>query len=224
MTSLEAYKRFLLKVNKNDTNRKINISKGEFVIIFNDQAAIWLKNKIEFNLKSDEMDDIEELLVTDSELKKIGDTTKSSDFEIPSDYFKYSNSYSIAKKDGCTPAILYNYEIKNKNVNFNYIDDNNDPSFDYQETFVRVANNLIRVGRKEDFTIDKCFLDYYKLPLQIDISGYKKVDGTQSVDINPNISDPLVNEIISYCATEFIRTFGQSDEFALSKDRIKTEI
>jgi len=35
MKAIEAYQKLLLKVNKNDTNSSINISKAEFVLIFN---------------------------------------------------------------------------------------------------------------------------------------------------------------------------------------------
>lgn len=59
MTSLEAYKLYLLKANKNDTNKNIGISKGEFVLFYNSQAPIWLDIKLEQCLSSDKINDIE---------------------------------------------------------------------------------------------------------------------------------------------------------------------
>ena len=46
MTSLEAYKHFLLLINKNDSNTNVNISKGEFVLLFNSQKRVWLNEKL----------------------------------------------------------------------------------------------------------------------------------------------------------------------------------
>lgn len=221
-TALEAYKLFLLKANKNDTNKNIVISKGEFVLIYNSQAPIWLDQKVESVLSSDRANDIEELLKTDIKLEKVEDTTLSSNFKLPADFSKYSRSYSIAKKKGCSNTILYNWDIKNKNINNLYIDNNEKPSFEYQETFVRMSDGLLKV-HIDDFVIEEEYLDYYKLPSKIDIEGYIHTDGSESKNIDPIESDEIVNQIVSYCVMETVRVYEKSDEFTLAKDRIQIE-
>jgi hypothetical protein len=43
MTSVEAFKRFQLKINKNDTNTDVDINRGEFVLLYNEQKDVWLR-------------------------------------------------------------------------------------------------------------------------------------------------------------------------------------
>src|SRR6185369_11249479 len=136
MTSLQAYKEFLIKLNKNDTNRNINIPKGQFVLLYNQQRHPWLSNRIESGLKDDTIDDLEELLTLDTELEKTEVKTNFTSFLLPSDFFYYSTSYSLASKEGCSQSVIYNWNPKNKNKNELLKSDNDKPSFEYQESFV----------------------------------------------------------------------------------------
>ncbi len=212
MTSLELYKRFLIKLNKNDTNRNINIPKGQFVLLYNEQRPIWLENRIEEGLGTDAIDDIGELLILDTELERTEVKTNFTSFKLPLDFFDYSSSYSLASKEGCSQSVIYNWNCKNKNKNELQKSENDKPSFEYQETFVSQNNNLLSVY-KNDFEVDSAFLDYYRLPRAIDIKGYTNIDGSQSQDINPDISDKLVNEILEYCKRETIKIYVTPEAF-----------
>lgn len=220
MTSLDAYKAFLIKFNKNDSNRNINVPKGQFVLIYNEQAEIWEDERVDKGVSSDDLDDIDELLTLDAPLTKDEEFRDFTNFTVPADFFRYSTSYSLATKASCSQTVLYNWEIKNKNKNNFKIDAHNKPSFEYQETFVVINADKLGVYHT-DFTVDKVFLDYYRLPIKIDVSGYIKVDGTQSTDINPDISNKLVNEIIDYCVKEATRIYENVDGFKLADERIK---
>lgn len=76
----------------------------------------------------------------------------------------------------------------------------------------------------DDFTIEEAYLDYYRLPSKIDIEGYIHPDHSESIELNPIESDKIINEIISFCVLETIRTYEKSDEFALARDRVNNEI
>ena len=206
MTSLDAYKRYLLKINKNDTNRNINIPKGEFVLRYNDLRNVWLADRIRDDIGTSEIDDISELLVLDKELKVNENLDKFTSFTLPEDFVEHVSSYSLATKEGCSESVIYNWNSKAKNKNNLLISDNDSPSFEYQETFISINIPLISVY-KTDFEISKVFLDYYRLPERIDIEGYTNIDGTISQEINPDISDPLVNEIIDYCVRETLKAY-----------------
>lgn len=221
MTSLELYNNYLIKVNKNDTNRNIKIPKGQFVLLYNQQSKIWLSNKIEDNLKTDSIDDIGELLELDISFEKIVEDEKSADFKKPDNYFEYSNSYSIATTTDCGETVLYNWNTKNKNKNNLFINENQKPSFDYQETFITQFLNSIKVY-KEGFELKALYVDYYRIPKEIDIEGYINVDGTQSKTINPDISDYLTNQILNYCVLETTRIFENPD-FQLANNRVDKE-
>lgn len=223
MTSLELYNNYLRKINKNDTNRNIKIPKGQFVNLYNEQTPIWLKAKIKNDIQTDRINDIGELLELDKELIKYQDNLNTSDFIQPSDYFEYSSSYCIAKKGNCDERVLYCWNNKNKNKNTLLINDNQKPSFEFEDTFVAQNKNVLSVY-KTDFEVKRFYLDYYKLPKKIDIDGYINVDGTPSTTINPEISEYLANQILNYCVLETIRVYESPEAFQLAKERIEKEI
>lgn len=222
MTALEAYKNFLLKINKNDTNRNVRIGKGTFVLMYNEQADIWLANKLDRDNDSSEKNDISELLIHDEELTLFKQNTSFDEFSTPLDLFEYESSYSIACKGRCKERKLYNWDFKTKNKNVLFQDENNNPSFEYEQTLVNLSGDKLLVF-KTDFSIDKQYLTYYRRPRQIDIEGYTKVNGQPSKNVDPDISDKSVNEIINRCSIEVIRSYENPEGFALAKDRLTTE-
>lgn len=222
MTSLEAYKNFLFKINKNDTNRNIRIGKGTFVLMYNEQADVWLSNKLNRDNDSSEKNDIEELLVHDKELEELRSFNSYTEFKLPEDHFEYEASYSLACKGKCKDRVLYNWDFKSKNKNVLFQDENNNPSFEYEQTLVNLSGGKLLVF-KTDFDINKQFLTYYRRPRQIDIEGYIKVNGQPSKNVDPDISDKSVNEIVNRCAIEVIRRYENPEGFQLAKDRLTQE-
>ena len=99
---------------------------------------------------------------------------------------------------------------------------NNKPSFDYEETLLKIAGEEIKIYF-DDFKIKQAFLSYYKEPIDIDIAGYIKIDGTASKTINPKLPDIAVNEIVSRCVREFVGITENPQGFAVAKDRITNE-
>jgi hypothetical protein len=222
MKAIELYKSFLLKINKNDTNSNISISKGEFVILYNEQKKIWLAEKIKAKNNDIDIHDLERLYIKDKEIKKSKSDNNSSYFKLPDDYYTYDSSYSVAKKEKCERE-LSNWLVKPKNVNVLLSDTNNSPSFEYEETICIVSQNHL-VVYKDDFSIEKIFLSYYKEPVNIDIEGYIKFDGTLSTDIDPiDLDDKSISEIINRCALETIRIYENPEGFSLAQHRIQTE-
>lgn len=220
-TALEAYQNFLIKIDKNDTNANIHISKGEFVLLYNEQRLVWLEEKLSKKGGDIDIHDLEQLLKKDAPLNKVKDDTNSSHFEMPDNYFKFDSSYSIAKKGKCERPIT-NWLVKSRNVNVLLNDTNSSPSFEYEETICIISEGNL-VIYKGDFTILETFLNYYKEPLAIDIEGYTKIDGTPSTTINPELDSKSVNEIINRCAMEVVRNYENQEGAQLSKDRITSE-
>lgn len=222
MKVIELYKSFLLKINKNDTNSNINISKGEFVILYNEQKKIWLEEKLKSKSNDIDIHDLERLYIKDKEIFKSKSDTNSSHFELPTDYYKYDSSFSLAKKGKCLRE-LSNWLVKPKNVNTLLNDTNNSPSFEYEETLCIISQNHI-VVYKDDFDIEKVYISYYKVPMDIDIEGYIKFDGTLSTNIDPiDLNHKSISEIINRCAIETIRIYENPEGFQLAQHRIQTE-
>lgn len=222
MTSLESYKKFLLKVNKNDTNSNINISKGQYVLMYNEQKRNWLKIAIEKDQSSDLINYIEEILILGHPLEFKKDEFDRAVFEMPDNYFSYVSSRSLAVRGNCTDRLM-NWEIKPKNTNPLLIDEDNNPSFDYRETFVNLSKRGLEVY-KTDFEIKTVFLDYYREPRDIDIEGYRRIDGTLSTNIDPDTDDENTEEIIDMCATEAQRNYQSSEQYQLAETRQQNHI
>lgn len=222
MTSYEAYKKLLLKVNKNDTNADIDISKGEFVLLFNEQKSRWLKQKIGEKDNRIDAQDLQDIQVKFKTLDNAEDKEHYSTFTLPSNFFSYISSYSVCSDGKCKGLVIRNYPIKPSNENMLLEDANNAPSLEFEETVVDLSDNKLFVYKK-DFTVDSVVLNYYKNPTDIDLAGYIKLDGDISTDINPDIDDVNVDEIVDRCAVEIIRRYENPDGFALAKDRLAQE-
>lgn len=214
----EIYKRFLIKINKNDTNSNINVPKGIFVLLFNEAKDFWLENKIEEVRKNGLKNHISELLVIDYEMAQKSKSTNFTEFTLPSDFFDIESAYSICKKGSCTNRVVYNFDFKQRNKNVLFQNENEKPSFEYQETLFNLNNNGLLVYT-DGFDIEKQLLSYYKRPENIDIAGYTKFDGTPSTDIDTTLEDKHVIEIINLCSLEAVTNFENGEGFQLQKQR-----
>ena len=221
MTSIEAYNRFLLKINKVDTNTEIAILTSFFVLLYNSERLRWLSDKIKQKSTDSNINYISELLVSDYELNFNEKKDIYTTFNLLDDFFLYVSSISYASNDVCE-RMLFNYLIDLKNRNSYYEDEFKSLSFDWEETFVELSNNNLLVFTK-DFFLVKVNLDYYRKPSEIDIDGYINSEGNESTNINLDLSDIWVNEIIDRCALEVIRQYENLQGFELGVDRINRE-
>lgn len=219
MTSLEAYKKFELKIDKLSTKDNVDISAGEFVIIFNEQQTKWFSNAFK-NKSNRDSDKVQNLIIHDLELYSREVHLNHTDFSLPKDYFDYISSYSLAVKGTCKDRVIYNEEVKPQNKNILYKDEYNTPSFDFQEGFITLAGNLLQVYTS-NFDIEKTFLTYYRYPKDIDIEGYIKIDGSSSKDIHPELSDYYTDQVIDWCAKEVAGRYQDSEGFQFSSERIR---
>ena len=86
--SKEIYKRFLLSFNKNDSNAGTNIPISHFVLTFNSERLRWLND---FFDKDDwRLQQIDNLLVVDKNIGKVGDLKDSVSFKLPDDFFRHA--------------------------------------------------------------------------------------------------------------------------------------
>lgn len=219
LTPIEIYNKFQLKVNKNDTNGNVKIPKGKFVEIFNEQKRNWLDEKAKVKESSDYIEDLEFLLETDIPLKKLTSSTLKDDFALPQNFFKRVSGYSLASRGVCKNVVLYNWFIKPKDVSVVLQNSNQHPSFDYQETVALINNSKVSVY-KTDFNIDEMYLSYYREPLDIDIEGYIKADGSASTNIQIDLDKKSIEEIINLAALEAVRNTESIEQTNLAQSRV----
>lgn len=221
MTIQQAYKKFLLKINKNDTNDEVRISPAEFVLSFNEERLNWLREKIKQKASDDSINDIDELLIEDEELSEFNEKRDHNDFILPIDYFHFVSANALGERDGCEKDLeVINIKPKDKNTILK--DEMNNPSFEWEETISLISNGKIQIY-KSDFDVSKLWLSYYREPIAVDIEGYLNIDKTTSKTINPDLSDTNVNEIINRCAAEIARDYQNGESFQLREQKISTE-
>jgi hypothetical protein len=221
MTSKQAYKEFLFKVNKNDTNSNIKVSPGQFVLIFNEQARFWLDEKIKNDQSSDLIANVQELLEIDVPLQFVSGTQDRDTFSLPEDFFRHVSSYTIASKGNCIKS-LTNYPVKPKDANIILIDENNNPSFEFEETITVLSQMRLDIY-KSDFKINNVYLTYYKEVPNIDIEGYINLDGKPSTNIDPILYDINVEQVLNRCAIEVVRNYKDTESFQLNQTRLSLE-
>lgn len=218
MTILETYKRFQLKLNSLTNSDNVDVSPGEFVLVYNEQQNKWYESKFKNRSSKFVIDDVQTLANRDAPLTLINTTTDYQEFNLPDDYLDYISSYSIATRGDCIRRTkVFQSMLPNKELFFN--DNNNKPSFDYAETFATVSSDRLQVY-KTDFIISSVFLTYYRYPKGVDIAGYTKIDQTASTNIDPELVDEYVNEILDWCVADVDRTFKDSESYQLSIDRL----
>jgi hypothetical protein len=220
MTSLEAYQSLLEKVNRNDTNSNIHVPRGKFVNIFNQQAKVWLEDILSNNKSSIKLDELENLLEDDVELVYIDKKRDHARFTLPSNFQEVSSAYCLATKGECIDRPLVVWTMKSQDKNVLLKDENHNPSFEYEETLSLINNGKVNVYFT-DFSVTDYFLTYYREPKKIDLAGYIKVDGTQSTDINPDLTDRQIDEVLDYCTKEIMRTNQDVQGFQLAQQKLQ---
>jgi hypothetical protein len=218
MTSQKIYKKFLLKVNKNDTNANVKIPKSQFVLLFNEQKDQWQNDIIKNNEDSDYIEEIQELLELDTKLIKINSSLNKDNFKLPDDFSNRVTAYAITSKEKCKNNQMVIWFVKPKNRDIYLQNSNLSPSFEYQETFAIINNKQVSIF-KDTFNIDEVYLSYYRQALDIDIAGYINIDGTPSTDKDTDLSDPNIDIILNRTAAEALRNYENIEQLQIAATR-----
>ena len=218
ITTIELYKEFQLKLNKLDSDDNIDVSPGEFVLIFNEQQMKWFNDNFR-NIGNKNKEKVQKLIEPDFLLLPSNQSTYYTEFDLPENFFDYIRSYALCSNTNCKNVPVDIFEIKPENVTYYLRDEFNKPSIEYQETFRILANGKVQVY-KLGFDVDKVYLTYYRYPVKVDMIGYTRLDQTLSTDINPELDEYYLHEIIDLCVLETQRQIENGEGFQLSKDRI----
>lgn len=220
MLPIDIYKSFELKVNKNSTNTNIQVPLGVFVTIWNEQKRQWLDDKAKLKESSNYIEDIEELLELDINLKVVKSYSDKSIFELPENYFRRVTSYSLANKGNCKNKKIYNKIVKPKDRDSYLQNSDFSPSFEWEQT-ISVLNNDKLTVYKDDFEIKNVYLSYYREPKDLDIEGWVKLDGTPSTNILPDLSKFNIEEITNRAVLEVLSNYESAEQYQLAAQRIQ---
>lgn len=221
MSSSQAYLLFLLKVNKNDSNANVHISRAEFVKLFNEEQRRWLNEKLNAKLDSDQVNDLNELLVPFTQLARGRKFDLYIDYLLPDDFFAIGSFYIVGQSEVCK-RVLEPQWVNIKNIMELLLDQYSKPSFDFERALVTFAANKLQVYT-DGFDIAAAFVSYYRMPTDIDMADYIKEDGNSSVNADPQLQDMYVEQIINRCARHVIANYENPEGFQLREAIIKTE-
>lgn len=220
MTIQEAYLRSLQKNEQNLANGGIKLDPGRFVLLFNEAQDRLIRYYL--NRKDDEtIRSIQTLLVYWKLLNEVShiDDPESTSFGLPDDYLWFSNIKGAFSYNGCEVGDFVMWEAKNENVHELLGDDNNRPSFDYRETFYTIGDGKV-VVYEDGFRTEEVRMTYYRNPVRVDLAGYINAAGERSTDIDPELPDPLVEEILDMVAKQFNLNENELSRYSMDKDNV----
>ena len=221
MTSQEAYVSFLLLANKLNSNDNVNIGIGQFVILYNKNALVWLEQSVRKTKATQKIDEVQYLVKKDSPLVLSGVFNDHAKFKLPDDWFDHIGGYALVHTSTCTNVLINADQVKNDNERLVLFDENWRPDFEFEWLPITVGDDHIQVYFK-DFVVDQFFLDYFKYPNDIDIAGYIKPNGSPSITVDPTLDDIYVNEILDLVVADVSRIYQNPEKLQSDLNRITT--
>jgi hypothetical protein len=215
----EAYVTFLSLVNRNATNNNVNVDKSRFIMFFRD-VELRFYDWVLKNRHNDTIRQARHLLVPRKKLQSESEEDKYDLYSLPEDYFELSSLHVDASNGTCSGS-LRTEEIKSENIEDVLTDEFTKPSFDFRETVYHLSEDDKVSIYKDDFEITNVDLTYYRLPRQVSIEGYTKVDGSASTqNIDPEWDEKTTYKILLYMSKEFAAKNADQAGYHLSKDSL----
>lgn len=200
MTTNQTYEQFIIKINENATTDGVACDKGRFVRIFNSQQNKLIEQFLEKRFE-DDIRYLQKILVSDFELSSSNENLDHINYQIPKDFFDFSNLYVIVKKGACKDKVDC-FEIKDDDRNNILRDSNNNPSFKHRETPFHISSDKVKIYTADDFTIEKAYFSYYRYPKQIGLINPENPESKFN-STNPEFDDKFVNRVIDLAVAEF---------------------
>jgi hypothetical protein len=202
------------KLNKLSTNEHQSIPLEDKILALNEAQIKLIKQKLDgqntisglgFEAFKKRYEDLQKLIeahedhslelsLKDAKLNKWSASLK----DLSPAYMFYIDSYIIADKGKCKDHIVWvNTDLaKHGDLQLLLTNDHYKPSFEYQETFNFISSDSISIFTDGTFTPTKLFIAYVRYPKYIDKEGYVKLDGTDSVNQDCELSSYLEDELV----------------------------
>ena len=91
--------------------------------------------------------------------------------KLPDDYLHYVRTDVFAQQECCPERRMTVYEVEESNISIILNDKNKQPNFEWAETVSTRINNSVRIYTNNEFDISKCYLVYYRKPLEVQFAG-----------------------------------------------------
>lgn len=196
------------RLNKLSSNDYDNIEKWKIIEAFNKGVSDWCRRQLHgTNLKKtgDEqtkrrIDDLQVLLREHSLEMEKGDCFYGST-NWPEDYFEYKRVTFKGKTDCCERNKFVINLVEEANVDVYLRDPLVKPSFQWGETFLTLANNVVKVWTNDEFEVSEAKLTYYKQPLRIEIQGVVNpyTGDISTADVECEFKDDVIELFVDEC-------------------------
>ena len=119
--------------------------------------------------------------------------------ELPTDYLHYVRTDVYGKQECCPERRMTVYEVEEANISIILNNKDKQPSFEWAETVSTLINNNLRVYTNNEFEISKCYLVYFRKPLEIQFKGCTNIlNGTlftadQECEFNDDVAEIIVD-------------------------------
>ena len=222
------------KLNMNKVNRQdnVDIPVEDIVVYLNKAQLSWIKTKVNqnnvykagFDSIRKRIDDLQVLKRANVKLttKKTNDLLHIG-YECPlsdaPNYMFYLSSYVTAKKGKCVTTLQTDL-IRNGELTTKYLNTSYGPSFEWRYTLVTLGNDNLAAYTDGTFEIDDVYLTYLRYPQQIDIKGYTKFDGTDSINQDSELPEYAKSDLVDL-ATKFAAMSNENQaQAAYAEDRL----
>lgn len=195
MNIKECYQYVTDRLNKLSSNNSQNIPFPQFVRAFNTSQLQWFEERMKIDQTNRiRIDELQQFV----KIKPI----KFSDL-LPEDYFH------ILRVDGNYNSCSSNLAlVKESDLNMRLNDAFWKPSKEWNEGLATISGDKINIYG--DF-ITNLNLVYYRTPKEVDIEGYKTIEGVQSTNIDPELRNTSLIEVLDM--TSKLLASDISDQF-----------
>ena len=223
------FKRTLNKFNLQDN---IDIPIEDIIVYLNKAQISWVKTKINpnnvykvgYDSIRKRIDDLQVLKESNVPLKPI----KTNDlfhvgYDCPlkdaANYMFYISSYAMAKSGTCVEPITVDL-IRHGELTTKYLDANYNPSFEWRTTIATLGNDNLTVYTDSKFQIQKVFMTYLRYPLNIDVEGYVKFDGTTSKNQNSELPEYAKSDLVDLAVKFAAQSTDNQAQAVFAEDRL----
>lgn len=223
MKLLQIYDDVRLLVEKNKTNSNLNLDISRFVIYFN-LAKTRLQTYFLEKRNEDAIRLMAPYLLLNISLTEVSDEGLFQTFELPDDYFEYSNILIYASTEECKDKIITGHEIKSENIHQYLNDEFTRPSFPFRETVYLMSQNGLTIYTDNTFTITEAKLNYYKKIKDVELEGYIKDNGEPSQNIDTDITDNLRPYMVNAIVKLFTQSQGDINSYQIANNELFSPI
>lgn len=199
------------ELNKLSTNEQQSIAPEDKILAIRSSQITLIKQKVGLNNNyqmgldafKKRYQDLQNLIVPFKkgklDLKLTDKNLNKYSSSVQKDLLFYIDSYVLGSKGNCKDVIIYTNPSITKHSDITEVLTNNTykPSFEWREVPPEITADYLSYYTDGTFTLSSSFVSYLRYPVEVDIEGYIKFDGTPSKTVDCELNEYLEDELLS---------------------------